>query len=86
MKAIRKWNDVGGLQLSVLQWVASKPRTNDYIFERLGRRGHGRVMPSLLERKLMVEIDGLFHATDYGKAVLLPPPQYQQWLKDWGRA
>ena len=84
MAAIRKWNDVGGLQLAVLQWLAPRPRTDEYIFDRLGRRGHGRLMPSLVERGLMVERDGLYHLSDHGKAVLLPPDQYQQWKKDWG--
>jgi len=87
MPASRKWNDVGGLQLSVIQWLASKPRTKEYIVGRLGRsRYHHRVIPTLVTRRLIHEVDGLFYPTDHGKAVLLPPDQCRQWRQNWGMA
>tara|TARA_Y100000593_G_scaffold93549_1_gene188796 strand:- start:6419 stop:6679 length:261 start_codon:yes stop_codon:yes gene_type:complete len=84
MTATRKWNDVGGRQLAVLQWLATKPRTKEYIQDRAVGKRSQRLIPTLIDRGLIMEAEGLYHLTDHGKAVLMPPDQYRQWKKDWG--
>jgi len=80
---MRKWNNVGKAQVEVLSWVRRVPKTREYIEQRFGSRA-GDIIESLVTRAFVRLVDGQFHITDHGKAVLLSPDQYKRWRQQWG--
>ena len=79
----RKWNNVGKVQIDILSLLKRMPRKESYILERFGASSNV-ALESLMKRSLAQNIDGVFHITGHGKAVLLPPEQYQKWRRQWG--
>ena len=82
----RKWNDLGRTQIAILHMIIRVPKTEEQILNRLKYRLVGVSIEKLVERGMMVLKDGKYHATAHGKAVVLPPAQYQKWREMWGMA
>ena len=80
----RKWNTLGRTQITILHMIIRLPKTEEQIMNRIKHRLVATSIETLVERGMMVLKDGKYHPTAHGKAVVMPPEQYQKWREMWG--